>query len=158
LVSLAPQARTTAIAASSRDVLPTSTEHVPMTLTVGARWLGAVSNRLLQMSERPPGWDTYNSSPLQVDAWRNLADVLTALDAFIQGPPMVSMTDGGGIHCQWSTGAVSLVLAAEAERTPSVLYSDDLSATEWEGSVEECRMLNKWLWHASAGSSPAPNA
>lgn len=132
---------------ASREVLPAvfiSGEHA----FVG-KWLPAVVQRILDLSVRPDGWDSYEGSRLDSDVVGPLLEVLEQLGPFIQSPPSVSLTDTGGLLCSWRSSETSLELASEAVEGVHVYFADRTAAKEYDGPASTATALEKWIWQAS---------
>lgn len=135
-------------ALSSRDVLPAD----PSTRVRSTRpgWFTEVVQRVTDLALRPAGWDSYGGRPLREEAVRSLSQVLNEFEGFIQRAPTVSLTDDGGVACEWESPEAEVEIRIEPEGPVEVYYMDPISRREWEGPVTDCRSLDKLLWQASS--------
>jgi hypothetical protein len=134
------------VAMTSREVL-SATSRPARTYPA---WLPDVITRVIELGRRPLGWDSYGGRPLDLDAASRTVVLLRSLSSLIQEPPSVSMTAEGGLSCEWRSDNTELLLNVEPGAVPAVYFSDELAEREWEGPIDTCPMLEKWLWQASA--------
>jgi hypothetical protein len=134
------------VAMTSREVL-SATSRPARTYPV---WLPDVITRVIALSRRPLGWDSYGGRPLDLDVASSTLVLLRNLSSLIQAPPSISLTAEGGLSCEWRSDNTELLLNVEPDAVPLVYFSDELSEREWEGQIDACPMLEKWLWQASA--------
>jgi hypothetical protein len=148
LVPRATEARWSPTATASREVLsPSGTEWE---VQFDAHWLGAILRRISALSHLPRGWDSYGGERLQPGAVGSLLMLLTSFQHVIQTEPSVSLTTEGGLLCEWDGRDASLELTANPDGSTHVYFSEPLSGREWEGTVTECSLLEKWLWQSSS--------
>jgi hypothetical protein len=135
-------------AMSSLEVLPATPSEGGARLK--HRWITQVVDRIIELSERDDGWDSYGSRRLQVHIVAPLLELLATYSYAIQSEPLISMTSEGGLLCAWRSSQAELELVFQPSERPTVCYSDLRSGREWDISVHESVMLEKWLWQASA--------
>ena len=136
-------------ATSSRDVLPaTYTRSEP---SFAPEWLGAIARRIVELSFRPDGWDSYGAASLQQEAIVAAVDLLASYGSVMQTQPAVSLTSDGGLLFEWRNDESYLEYTASPDGWGHVYYADS-SEREWDGPVTECILLEKWLWRASRKS------
>ncbi len=135
------------VAAASREVLP-----VVALLSGDSEHLHAIRTRVHELSTYQADWDSYGGLPLQWDVIEPVRNLVLQLDEYMQIAPSVSMTGEGGLILSWGGSEAELDLTVQPSRTddPLVYYRD--ASGEWEMSARECRLLDKWLWTASAAS------
>lgn len=141
--------------ASHDSTTMSSLEVLPATPSEGGarlkhQWIVQVVDRILELSERDNDWDSYGSRRLQVSAVTPLLELLTTYSYAIQSEPLISMTSEGGLLCAWQSSQAELELLFRPGESPTVHYSDLQSSREWDISLYESFMLERWLWQASA--------
>jgi hypothetical protein len=135
-------------AMSSLEVLPATPSEGGVRLK--HRWITQVVERIIELSERDDGWDSYGSRRLQVQAAVPLLELLATYSYAIQSEPLISMTSEGGLLCAWQNSRAELELLFQPSESPMAYYSDLQSSREWDISIHESTLLEKWLWQASA--------
>ncbi len=149
LVPRVPKSAYNLIGLASREILPAAQfcRHAVFV----SEWYAAVAGRILELSRRPAGWDSYGGSPLQYAVVLPLLDLLQGLDPVIQSEPSVSLTGDGGLVVGWQNDQSLLNLTAEADPAVTLTaYFQDSAGVEWEGPIADCHSLEKWVWQASS--------
>ncbi len=142
--------RTDSTSLSSREVLPSALGEGRARLS--RHWMARVIRRIVELDKRTEGWDSYGGGRLQPSAIEVTLKFLVEYGYAIQTEPLLSLTGEGGLLCAWQSSQGVLDLTAQPDETPSVYYCDAVTGREWEGSVYESSLLEKWLWRASADS------
>jgi hypothetical protein len=113
-------------------------------------WMPELSRRVAALAQRGDDWDSYGASPLQPVAVQALVGALKRLDHQIRREPSISLTDDGGLSCEWTSGEFSVDITASGTGMTSVYWTNDLTGEEWEGPLSEAPVIHKWLWQATS--------
>jgi hypothetical protein len=142
------QFRRSSAVATSHEVLPASGSARDVAFV--PPWLPDVARRIIELSRRRDGWDSYGARGLQEGAVEPVIRLLVDLGSVIQSPPSVSLTVDGGLVCEWNSGGASLEFTSSPTGESRIYYCEELSGREWEGPAAESVWLEKWLWKASS--------
>ncbi len=137
----------TTTASSTLEVLPVDQEHG---LSLVPAWTHAFVDRLIELSQRPEGWDSYGARAMQVAVVENVVSFLASFSHAIQSDPAVSLTSEGGLFLSWQNAAGVVEVSMEPDADVYVSYEDSLRGVEWEGPASEATLLEKWLWQTSS--------
>jgi hypothetical protein len=140
-----PTSHTAAI--SSREVLPINTGSAS---DIQPLWVASAFVRVVELSRRPLGWDSYDARPLQASALRDFLETMISLSHAIQSEPAISLTTEGGLMASWSNASGSLDIIVDPSEDPRIIYEDGLDGSEWYGPVGASPRIEKWLWRTSA--------
>jgi hypothetical protein len=138
-------------ASTTSDVFPATYWQPETQLTPS--WLPAALRRIVDLSYRPEGWDSYDAAALKPHAITGAIELFAEYGLRIQTDPAISLTPDGGLLLEWENDEASLEYSVSSSGSGSVYYSDN-SGREWDGPVNDCTLLEKWLWRASGRLEP----
>ncbi len=139
-----------AVTLTSREV-SVAADRTEVVLIPASDRLKPILVRIDELRMRPSGWDSYGGRPLQREAIPPLLQVLVWLDHVIQSEPAVSLTGEGGLELSWNCSDSLLELSVQPTAPPTLnVYFRENSGIEWEGRAQDCHLLDKWVWQASA--------
>lgn len=113
-------------------------------------WLPTLHKRVAELATRSDGWDSYSARALDLDAVGVLGDLLGRFASVMQTEPTLSLTDDGGLLCEWASNESALEIRMEPREPPWLYYFEPLTLREWTVAASECLTLEKWIWQASA--------
>jgi hypothetical protein len=73
-------------------------------------WLMSAINDVVEISQMPQNWNSYNSPPLTQEAKAQAYDVLIGLSTKYIPEPSIAPVAGGGVQFAWTLGPRSLEL------------------------------------------------
>lgn len=146
----APRRSSHSTAVSTQEVLPVDQDEGR---DLFPAWAQSFVNRVLELSRRPEGWDSYGARALKLSAVNQTVEFLSSAAHAIQSDPATSLTTEGGLFLSWNNSAGTLEVVIEPDADVYVTYEDALRGTEWEGLASEAPLLEKWLWRTSSPAS-----
>lgn len=141
--------RGSSTASTDREVLPAGQPTVRRA-GLAAAWLHDLLHRIVDLSRRTDGWDSYGGQRLCPEAVDAVFELLRQFGPAIQKQPQVSLTVDGGLSLEWSSAEADLDFTTSPSELPRVYYCEKVSGREWDGVASASPSLDKWLWRASS--------
>lgn len=98
-------------------------------------WSKAVREKLNELTQLPPDWDSYGSPPVKSENAATALGLLANLSRFNMTKPHVVPINGGGVQLEWVCGNKELEIEVRANGTIEFLIVDEEENTT-EGFVE----------------------
>lgn len=146
----APRQRSQTSAASTSAVLPVGSS---IEADISPVWIRVVTERIRDLSQRGPGWDSYGARPLTQSAVDQLYNFVRLHGRAIQGAPALSLTTEGGLLASWERGPRVLEVTFHPVEQPFVAFEDSSDGLVQEAEVGDVRNLRQLLWLTSASRS-----
>lgn len=102
--------------------------------------------RLTELLDLRPGWNTYDSSPIQAGAVATAVNVL-ARSGFVGLLPDVVPISRGGVQLQWGGDEEAVEIECHADGTISILVDYDGQMREWAADgADDPRLSEAFAW------------
>jgi len=106
--------------------------------TQTAPWLSAANERLIELTEREPDWDSYGALPARPDVAQHASAFLTLLaQAEALRPPDIGGLNDGAVQLEWHRSGRTVHITFNIDSEVSVFFRDAASHETWEAPLSD---------------------
>jgi hypothetical protein len=103
-----------------------------------APWLSAANERLIELTEREPDWDSYRALPASPDVAQRASTFLTVLaQAEALRAPDIGGLNDGAVQLEWHHRGRTVHITFNIDSQVSVFFRDAASHETWEAALSD---------------------